>query len=42
MKAAIALLEALKREGVEVIFGFPGGKVMPLYDALYDFDLSTS
>ena len=39
MKAARALLEALKREGVEVIFGFPGGKVIPLYDAIYDFDL---
>ncbi|GAB4246232.1 MAG: acetolactate synthase large subunit [Thermoleophilia bacterium] len=39
MKAARALLEALKREGVEVLFGYPGGSVIPLYDALYDFDI---
>ncbi|MGH9406299.1 MAG: biosynthetic-type acetolactate synthase large subunit [Terriglobia bacterium] len=29
------LLESLKREGVEVVFGLPGGAVLPLYDALY-------
>lgn len=29
------LLEALEKEGVEVIFGYPGGAVLPLYDALY-------
>lgn len=29
------LLEALKREKTEVIFGLPGGAVLPLYDALY-------
>ncbi len=29
------LLESLKREGVKVIFGLPGGAVLPLYDALY-------
>ncbi len=29
------LLESLKREQVEVIFGLPGGAVLPLYDALY-------
>jgi acetolactate synthase-1/2/3 large subunit len=29
------LLESLKREKVEVIFGLPGGAVLPLYDALY-------
>jgi acetolactate synthase I/II/III large subunit len=39
MKGSIALLTALKREGVEVIFGYPGGQVIPIYDALYDFDL---
>ncbi len=36
MKAARVILEALKREGVDTIFGFPGGSVIPLYDALYD------
>ncbi|HEY5529763.1 MAG TPA: biosynthetic-type acetolactate synthase large subunit [Thermoleophilia bacterium] len=39
MKASRVILEALKREGVEVIFGYPGGQIMPLYDALYDFDI---
>lgn len=29
------LLESLKREKVEVVFGLPGGAVLPLYDALY-------
>ncbi len=33
------LLECLKREGVEVIFGYPGGQVLPTFDKLYDFDL---
>ena len=32
---AQTLLEALEREGVEVIFGYPGGTIMPFYDALY-------
>ena len=34
---ARALLEGLVREGVEVIFGFPGGSVLPLYDTLPQF-----
>lgn len=29
------LLESLRRENVEVVFGLPGGAVLPLYDALY-------
>src|SRR6266542_1039123 len=29
------LLESLHREKVEVVFGLPGGAVLPLYDALY-------
>lgn len=40
MKAARVILEALKREGVDTIFGFPGGSVLPLYDAIYDFDIN--
>jgi acetolactate synthase-1/2/3 large subunit len=32
------VLECLKREGVDTIFGLPGGAVLPLYDALYDFE----
>ncbi len=30
------LLECLQREGVDVIFGYPGGVTLPFYDALYD------
>lgn len=30
------LLECLVREGVDSIFGYPGGVILPLYDALYD------
>lgn len=30
------VLEALVKEGVEVIFGYPGGSVIPLYDILYE------
>ncbi|RLG92613.1 MAG: biosynthetic-type acetolactate synthase large subunit [Candidatus Hecatellales archaeon] len=36
MSGAKALIESLKREGVEVIFGFPGGAIMPVYDELLD------
>ena len=39
MNGARILLESLKREGVEVIFGYPGGQVLPIFDALYDFDV---
>ncbi|MCE5254225.1 MAG: biosynthetic-type acetolactate synthase large subunit [Actinomycetia bacterium] len=40
MRAANVILEALKREGVDTIFGFPGGVLLPLYDALYDSDIN--
>ena len=32
-----AILKAMVAEGVETIFGYPGGAIMPIYDALYDF-----
>ena len=32
-----AVLNALIAEGVETIFGYPGGAIMPIYDALYDY-----
>ena len=32
---AETLLRALREEGVEVVFGYPGGAVLPIYDALY-------
>lgn len=31
------VIESLKNEGVEVVFGYPGGAVLPLYDALYKY-----
>src|SRR5438093_5024672 len=37
MSGARIVLECLKREGVDVLFGLPGGAVLPIYDALYDF-----
>lgn len=33
-----ALLEALICEGVDTVFGYPGGAIMPVYDALYDYN----
>ncbi|NPV69074.1 MAG: biosynthetic-type acetolactate synthase large subunit [Firmicutes bacterium] len=32
---AEALLEAIEREGVEIVFGYPGGAVLPIYDAFH-------
>ena len=32
-----ALMQALVAEEVDTIFGYPGGAIMPVYDALYDF-----
>ena len=32
-----AVLEAFLAEKVETIFGYPGGAIMPIYDALYDY-----
>jgi acetolactate synthase-1/2/3 large subunit len=40
MRAADAMCEALKAEGVEHVFGIPGGANQPTYDALYDADLT--
>ncbi|NLN21981.1 MAG: acetolactate synthase large subunit, partial [Syntrophomonadaceae bacterium] len=36
MTGAEVIIKALEQEGVEVIFGYPGGTVIPLYDKLYD------
>ncbi|HMK17131.1 MAG TPA: biosynthetic-type acetolactate synthase large subunit [Chitinophagaceae bacterium] len=33
-----AVLRAFVAEGVETIFGYPGGAIMPIYDALYDYN----
>lgn len=33
---AEAVIQSLKAEGVKTIFGYPGGAIMPIYDALFD------
>ncbi|RJS91461.1 biosynthetic-type acetolactate synthase large subunit [Candidatus Bathyarchaeota archaeon] len=38
MSGAEALVEALKKQKVDVIFGIPGGATIPIYDVLYDTD----
>ncbi len=37
VSGSVALLEGLIAEGTDVIFGYPGGAIMPIYDALYDY-----
>lgn len=37
LSGAQILCESLLKEGVEVMFGFPGGAVLPFYDALHDY-----
>ena len=32
-----ALLKSLIAEGVDTIFGYPGGQAIPIYDSLYDY-----
>ncbi len=39
MSGAEILWEALSREGVDVVFGYPGGAIMPAYDALPRFNV---
>ena len=36
LRGAEVLLRALEREGVDLVFGYPGGAIMPVYDALFD------
>ena len=35
---AQALVESLQAEGIEVVFGYPGGVALPIFDALYDVE----
>ena len=37
IRGAEAVIKSLVAEGVDTIFGYPGGAIMPIYDALYDF-----
>jgi acetolactate synthase-1/2/3 large subunit len=39
INGARAIIKCLELEGVDTIFGYPGGQVIPFYDALYDSDL---
>lgn len=36
---AEALMRSLEHQGVKTIFGYPGGSIMPVFDALYDLSL---
>jgi acetolactate synthase-1/2/3 large subunit len=38
ISGSAAVLEAMIAEGVDTIFGYPGGAIMPIYDALYDYN----
>ena len=37
INGAHAFMQALIQEGVDTIFGYPGGAIMPVFDALYDY-----
>jgi acetolactate synthase-1/2/3 large subunit len=39
MNGAAALVRALEAEGVDIVFGYPGGAILPVYDALVDSKL---
>ena len=39
LKGANIVVEAIRAEGIETVFGYPGGGALPLYDALYDSGL---
>ena len=39
MKGGEAIIKSLMDQGVETVFGYPGGVLLPLYDVLYDSDL---
>jgi acetolactate synthase, large subunit, biosynthetic type len=40
LKGSQVIIEVLKEQDVDTVFGIPGGSVIPLYDALYDSDLN--
>jgi len=37
VSGSVAVIEALLAENVKTIFGYPGGAIMPIYDALFDY-----
>ncbi len=40
LNGAQMVVEAIKAEGIETVFGYPGGQALPLYDAIYDSGLN--
>ena len=38
ISGAEAVIRSLISEGVDVLFGYPGGAIMPVYDELYKFE----
>ncbi|MBD2800601.1 acetolactate synthase 2 catalytic subunit [Xenorhabdus sp. 42] len=39
MNGAQSVIEALRAQGIEKVFGYPGGTIMPVYDALYEGEI---
>ncbi|MDR2732724.1 MAG: hypothetical protein LBB36_05845 [Fibromonadaceae bacterium] len=39
LNGAQVIIECLKREGVDTVFGYPGGNVIPIFDAILDSDI---
>lgn len=39
LSGAQAIIKVLLEQGVDTVFGYPGGQVIPLYNALYDAPL---
>jgi acetolactate synthase I/II/III large subunit len=37
ISGSVAVIDALMSEDVDTVFGYPGGAIMPIYDALYDY-----
>ena len=40
MRGVDLIIQLLKQQGVDTLFGFPGGAIMPMYDAIYDSGLT--
>ena len=40
LTGAQIIIECLLRENVDVVFGYPGGAILPTYDALYEYRVS--
>ncbi len=38
ISGSVAVMDAILAENVSIIFGYPGGAIMPIYDALYDYN----